>query len=50
MNQKLTKIVFYFTIAITIISILATGYRYLIIRDYEVYDDTEDYLSDVTYE
>tara|TARA_B100000745_G_scaffold296441_2_gene241809 strand:- start:57 stop:215 length:159 start_codon:yes stop_codon:yes gene_type:complete len=44
MSKKNSKILFIVILALTFLSIVATSYRYLVIRDYEVYDDTEEEL------
>ncbi len=44
MNKKYSKFLFVIVLSLIILSIVATSYRYLVIRDYEVYDDTEEEL------
>lgn len=49
MNKKHSKILFIIILTLTLLSILVTSYRYLILRDYDVYDDTEELSEEVTY-
>jgi hypothetical protein len=46
MDKKLSKFLLLFITFLTIVSVAATAYRYLVIRDYEVYDDTQEYLEE----
>lgn len=42
MKLNWSKIIFNTVVILTLLSVATTGYRYLVLRDYETYDDTEE--------
>tara|TARA_B100000745_G_scaffold95152_1_gene60114 strand:- start:940 stop:1092 length:153 start_codon:yes stop_codon:yes gene_type:complete len=47
MNNKITRLLFRSLLILVLISVAATFYRYVVERDFEAIDDTEDYEEEV---